>query len=39
VGGDRPPVFAPALSPCGRQWFWHSTSSKLFAWVKCKTHP
>ena len=25
--------------PCGRSWLWRTTSSKLFAWVQCKSAP
>ena len=25
--------------PCRRPWFWRTTSSKLFAWVQCKSAP
>jgi len=28
-----------SFSPCGRPWFWHTTSSKLLVWVQCTKAP
>jgi len=34
IASIAPPGFAP-----GHPWFWRTTSSKLFAWVQCKSTP
>ena len=37
---NGPPWIRPCFdSPCDRPWFWRTTSSKLFAWVQCKSTP